>query len=106
MTARPNPEAEPKQTVVEHLDEKTIFVRPAWAIDLEDPEKPAKARRRRGKSSRFLSMMMFEIKVLALVVAFGIIGLALLRGFYFAKSEAGIDLVPEVHGPDVAPMLK
>jgi hypothetical protein len=51
-------------------------------------------------------MMMFEIKVLALVVAFGIIGLALLRGFYFAKSEAGIDLVPEVHGPDVAPVLK
>jgi len=106
VAARPNPEAEPKQTVVEHLDDKTIFVRPAWAIDLENPEKPAKVRRRRGKNSRFLSMMMFEIKVLALVVGFGLIGLALLRGFYFAKSEAGIDLVPEVHGPDVAPVPK
>lgn len=106
MSAQPENQSAPPQTVVEHLDEKTIFVRPAWAVDLENPEKPAKARKRRWKGSRLFSLMVFEVKVLALIIGFGLIGLAVIRGFYFAKSEAGIDLVPAVHGPDVAPVLK
>ncbi len=110
----PSPEAEkpgrsgPDRTgtIVEVIDEKTLFIRPAWAIDLEHPEREPRARRRKKRGSRLLSHVAFEIKaaVVILIAVGG--GLLLIRGLYIAKSAAGIDLIPGVHGPDVAPFLK
>ncbi|MFW5697556.1 MAG: hypothetical protein ACOCX1_03240 [Fimbriimonadaceae bacterium] len=50
--------------------------------------------------------MGLQIKVTLVVLALGPGLLSLAKYLYEVKTEAGIDLVPGVHGPDVLPFLE
>lgn len=47
-----------------------------------------------------------QIKVTLLVLALGPGLLSLAKYLYEVKTDAGIDLVPGIHGPDVLPFLE
>ena len=81
-----------------------IYVLPPWAQKSQDRSFEPEPTRSAWRS--FLQTAMLQLKVMLLIGVLGVGGAFGLKALYVAKSNAGVDTVPGIHGPDVVPFLR
>lgn len=84
--------------------DNVIYILPPWAQNSRDRSFEPEPTRSAWRS--FLQTAWLQMKVMLLIAIVGVGGAYGMRALYVAKSNAGIDTVPGVHGPDVVPFLR